>query len=170
MLKKKKHSPDLSESVVGIDTDELDREWTNQPRLAHRYAALTADAIKEVEEAKANLELVRADLAQQYRSAEGKKTEKSIEEQIITDSTYQESLNELISAKHEKDQLQGVCNSVEHRKRALENLVSLFLADYFSSPRNRGSGEREKMDESSKGSVRRMIAEGLKRKRQRDDE
>jgi len=163
---------EIEADLISIDPHSLDAEWIEQPRLAHRFAALSAEASKRVEEAKANLELVRADLAQQFRATEGKKTEASISEQICLAEEYQQAMSEVVEARYRKDLLQGVCNAIEHRKRALENLVSLFLADYFSTPRNREKGEegRERVDSFEKKAVRERVKEALAKRRRQEEE
>jgi hypothetical protein len=131
-----------------LDQHRLDEEWVNQPRLYFEYAQKLADASKEVEQKKAELDLVYAERDAIVRSCPEehgivKVSEAAIKHTIIKSRKYIESQKALQEAEHKKDVLEAAVRALDHRKKALENLVQLFLANYFSSPRSpKGSQEQ----------------------------
>lgn len=129
------------ESDIRVNPDCLDREWVNQPSLFFKYASLLAEAREEFERAKNSFELVRAELDQKVRSDPPrygihKLTEAAVSAVVPTLGEYQKAREELLAAKHKVDILEAVVTAMEHRKKALEKLVDLYLAGYFSYPRS----------------------------------
>ena len=148
-----------TELDIRIDQNRLDEEWVNQPSLYFRYAAKLASARREVDEAKSDLELTRAEVDQSIRSSPGsyglsKVTEKAIESVIPTVEDYRKALDAFHLARHTADVLDAAVRALDHRKQALEGLVKLFLANYFSRPQAEGE-TREKMKEVERKSIRR---------------
>ncbi len=142
-----------------LDKYALDNEWMNQPKLYFKYALKLADAREAFERAKAERDVVEAELdkdirlhPQNYDMA--KVREASVQQTILLQVQYKEANNDVIVAKHEVDVLQAVIDALDHRKRALENLVSLHAAQYFSEPRAKGVG-REVADNMTKKKIRR---------------
>ncbi len=153
---------------IEVDENALDTEWVRHPRLYHQYCVKLADAKWRQDQAKAELELVEAELDKMIRKNPGdfgleKVTEKSIEKCIPTEEEYLEKYQELINAKHTTQVLQAAVNALETKKSALENLVKLRLADYYSEPRA-DAEDREAVDHLEKEAIRR------KKKRRRDDD
>lgn len=148
-----------SEDLIQIDRNSLDDEWVEQPGLYHRYAVALADAKQELDYEKANLDLVKAELDADIRTdpeAYGlaRTTESAIESTILTQKRYRVAQKKVREAKHRVDVLSAAVGALDHRRKALENLVSLFLADYYSKPKA-PDGAREKMAEVEKRVVRR---------------
>jgi len=142
-----------------IDENSLDEEWVNQPRLYFRYAEKLALAKRRLEEIKNELEVTRADLDQSIRSnPDGFGIEKVTEAAIsaaIQDSTeYKKVQKEIIDAKHKADIYAAAVQALDHRRAALEGLVKLFLANYFSKPRA-DAGDEEDIDRMEKRVTRR---------------
>jgi len=142
------------ESVLEINQLRLDEEWVNQPKLYLEYAAKLADARRDLDLSKSELELTVAELDADIRAdPEGhdigeKVTENAIKNCIPTLKRYQVANNALIDAKHKVDVLQAFVNALDHRKRALENLVDLHGQSYFAEPRARKEEDREAMTEA----------------------
>ncbi len=142
-----------------IDSSNLDKEWREQPSLYSKYAMAAADARREMDEAKNSLEVTKADVALGVRSSPekfglGKITEASLAQVVECCDQVKEAAGELIEARHHYEVLQAAVSALDHRKKALEGLVSLFLADYFSLPRASGA-TKEKMEEVEKQKMRR---------------
>lgn len=142
-----------------IDPNRLDRNWLDQPRLYFQYAAELADARKEMDEAKSEVDLVRAELDLAIRSdpetyGVAKVTESAIGATVLSHPKFQRAHQQMLSAKHEVDVLAAAVSALDHRKSALENMVKLCLANYFSSPKATGEAG-DTVDEMKKRLVRR---------------
>lgn len=129
-------------NVVTIDIHKLDEEWVSQPLIFMEYATKLADAKEAVARAKAEMELSEAELAnsirenpEQYQIT--KITEAGIVAVIKQDAAYKLTLRKYIRKRHEQDVLQATVDALEHRKKALENLVHLHGMSYFSEPKER---------------------------------
>jgi len=145
-------------NIFEIDQYNLDKEWIRQPSLYHQYAVELADARRDWEEAKRARDVARAEADMAIRrNPESfglvKITEKAIEATIPTVAAVRVAEDNVIECRHAVDILSAASDALEHRKRALEGLVSLFLADYFSSPRP-PKGAEEKMSQAEKKSAR----------------
>lgn len=153
-MKTKQTNPDFLE----IDPHRLDEEWVNQPNLYYDYASHLADARQAYEDAKNNLELVRAELDKAIREdpeefGVEKVTEKAVESAVILEDEYQAAQKQVNYSRHTMDVAQAAVGSLDHRKRALEKLVDLFLANYFSEPKRKS--KEETTDIKQRGSKRR---------------
>jgi len=167
-----------------IDLNLLDEEWLNQPKRFYESATQLADAEAEVEEIKLDISLqkdeidtVRAELdlaiRKKHSHSSDKLTENAISNLIINKPDYQDekkkmnklqaSLNE---AKHKVGISRAAVSALDHRKSALERLVSLHGQNYFSSPKAPDKGGREITDKIEKQSVR---SRGRKRRKHKDE-
>lgn len=145
-------------SFLDIDINQLDVEWLKQPKLYERYAERLADAKRDLEIAKSELEVTRAELDQDIRDRPdaydlGKVTEPAIANVILTEKEYRRSRKKVIECKHFVDVLDAMVTALDHRKKALENLVFLHGQSYFASPRASAEQHGE-MEEMRKRSVR----------------
>ena len=138
-------------SFLSIDENRLDREWLKQPDLMYKYATMYADAKREASEAKSNLEATKAQLTNKIRNnpedydLSDKPTEKAIEAKVLSNKKYKKANTNVLDAVHAVDVLGAAVTSIEHRKRALEKLVSLHGQNYFSTPRA-SNEDRQAMD------------------------
>jgi hypothetical protein len=127
-------------NVIDIDIDRLHVEWVDQPKQYHEAAVALADAKKDVAEAEAQLDLIEAELANAVRltpSAFGleKLTVDIVKDRVRVAPERVKALHDLNVKQHRADMAKALVDALSHRKTALENLVSLRLADYFSAPR-----------------------------------
>lgn len=138
-----------------INIHKLEEEWHLQPKMFRLYADRVAEARYKHETAKtdkeiaeAELERVTAKLDRLVRSSpedyglSGKTTEASIHNVIILQKKYHiaqlavfEAQRKINEAKHELDIADVAVKTLDHRKAALEDLVRLRLASYYSEPR-----------------------------------
>jgi hypothetical protein len=130
---------DFSDQLV-IDEFALDKELIKQPSLYDFWAHKSADARHNHEQAKAKLDQIRAQLSLNIRrdpSAFGlsKTTEATIDAVIVTEQQYADALEEVIEAKHLVDRYAGHLTALDHRKKSLEKLVELHVANYYSKPK-----------------------------------
>ncbi len=148
----KKESTENDYDFFHLDKDNLDGEWVNQPTLFHTYARKLANARSKLEQAKVELEVVDAELDLQIRDNPShydisKVTEGAISKVIIAQKEHRIATHNLLQAKHKVDLLQATVTALDHRKKALENLVELRLADYFAEPRAKSNGSHESIEE-----------------------
>jgi hypothetical protein len=145
-----------------INPMALDTEWLAQPNLYYEWATRAADARRRLDEAKADLDLTRANLKKLVTNNPDqfglvKTTEAAVDNAIIEELDYQTSLKALNKAKHLCDVYGAVLTTLDHRKRALEHLVELHGMNYFSAPRVSGDAG-EGMRKAEKKSARRVRA------------
>lgn len=128
------------ERDVQIDQDALDVEWRRQPMIYLKYSELYSGKQQQVNALKDNLEFIQAELDGEIRKGfeqEGKKyTEAKVKAQIILSKEYVDALKKFHEAEREASQLRFILTAMEHKKKALENLTSLWLSSYFSSPKS----------------------------------
>jgi len=145
------------EQDIRIDEQALDVEWLEQPSLMLKYARHAAHCRMALDQAKENLELVKAQLDNEIRKNPSdfdieKITEAVMMNTILNQAPYQEASEEYIKAKFEADIAQGAVRAFDARKDALENLVRLNGQQYFAGPRmiRNIHQEREKKEEERK--------------------
>jgi len=151
-----------SSEFLELDSDRLDEQWLEQPRLYHKYARKLANAKQTLEECKARLELVKAELGREIRLNPlgfglEKITEAVVANTIIIQQGYKDAQEEYIAGKHRVDVVQAVVTTLDHRKRALESLVTLHGQDYFSTPRAKDQNSRDLIDRVESDAVRKKI-------------
>lgn len=145
-------------SFIEVDPNRLDEEWVDQPRLFLKYAERKADAERDFAEVKSDLEVVEAELDIAVRATPDtfgikKVTESAVKSTILLQTDYQTALSKLHKAKHKVDVLDAVVKALQHRKSALESLVTLHGQSYFATPRTKGS-DREATAEFEKRAAR----------------
>jgi len=124
---------------IEIEKDALDEEWIKQPMLFFRYSEKCSEARREMDLAKEELDLVRADLDRRIREAPGdfglaKATETAISNAILLHEDYKAASRKLIKARHTWDLLSKAVQAFDQKKAALENLVRLLSLGYFADP------------------------------------
>lgn len=141
------------ESLIELDENSLDRECVNQAKVFLYFATQLADARLNAAEAKANLELVGAELAQSIRASPSrfglaKVTETVVEEVKLTQPLYQEAVKRLNLKKHKVDLLQSMVDAMDHRKRMIEGSIQLRGQGYFAEPKAKGEAGKEAVKSS----------------------
>jgi hypothetical protein len=125
---------------IKIDPESLDVEWMEQPSLFLKYSKHLAQMRKEVDEARQDLDIKKAEVDRKIREnpeaygIEGKITEGAIQSAILTEEEYQTAQKDYLEVKYEMDMAQGAVNAFNQRKEALENLVKLHGMSYFAGP------------------------------------
>lgn len=135
--------PDVD--IFRPDKHRLDEELQEQPKLCRIYSDHLADAQRDLDEADAALDFVKADLDNQIRSSPAdfcidKVTEPAVKLGIILQKRYQQANKKVIEARYRVNQLKGICNAIEHRKKSIESLVYLHSQGYWAEPRVSGDG------------------------------
>jgi hypothetical protein len=150
---------DLPDAFAGIDENRLDQEWRRQPQITLQVGVKLADARKEMLEAKAELEEVKATVAKSIRDNPEKYrivriTEGQIEEVLLTQPKYHEANQKLIDAKYLVDLLEAAMTATEHKKKALESLVYMQGQMLHGAPRARGEVADELRRQEARDQVR----------------
>ena len=143
-----------------IDENRLVQEWVKQPKFVFDIAIQMKDANRAPSEAKANLEVVKAEVSKDIRANPeaydiDKLTEKVVETTTIQQTEYNDSLTIMLDAKEDVDVVHAALNAAEHKKRALEALVSLHGQNYFSTPQAKEDDAKEYIENEKKRVSRR---------------
>jgi len=144
----------MTQLRLEIDPLRLDEEWLGQPKQRQIFGELLADAQLKQDTAKSTLEVVKAETDREIREDPeahgiGKLTEASVATAITVDPAVKVAVKKWNKARHEVNVLQAAVDGLEHRKRALTQLVELHGQDYYSTPK---------------------MPAGVKNKRRREDE
>jgi hypothetical protein len=139
---------DVEHTDFEINRLALDDEWVRQPDLYRRYAEDAADARRLFDEAKNTLTVTRAEVEMDVRENPedhglAKVTETAVKTAVEMSAKVQLAEKEVIKTRYAMEVLQGALGALDHKKKALGDLVSLHLADYFSEPKARPSGREE---------------------------
>lgn len=150
-----------------IDQYNLDKEWLEQPKLYHEHAIDLVNARKGLEQKKGDFDVVKAELSQTIRGDPAKYgidkvTEAVVANMIILQREYETANDAVIDARHNVDIYQAAVTTIDHRKRALESLVTLHGQDYFSAPKSK-SVSRDQVDEIEQKAVARKSSRRKRR-------
>ncbi len=162
-------SDPIDPDLFSPDKHRLDEELVLQPRLYYEHAVKLADARSDYERSIAAQDLTWAEMDKMIRTDPAsyelvKATESSVKEAITRSKRYQRAVLAVIDARKSMDDLQAAVTALDHRKRALEKLVDLQLANYFSTPSPKDRFERE---ERTKKDAR---TAGQKKRAESDDD
>lgn len=138
------------EQDVKIDPDALDVCWLEQADLMRRYAVHAAQTERELDNAKENLDVGKAEMEMEIRSDPTsfgleKVTEGAIQSTLQLQERYQKLEQDHIDAKYEHNVARAAVRAIEQRRAALENLVQLLKASYFAGPKEIRDLTEEKM-------------------------
>lgn len=134
---------------IKIDERDLEGEWLEQPSLFLYYAEAHSDAMHERDLAKSKAEYVYATMYSEIKKNwekyfDSKPTEPAIKEYIISHPKYRKVEKAFLTASHNVNLMLAAKTAFDHRKRALENLVSLRISGFHSEPRNKMRKTRER--------------------------
>lgn len=160
MKKNKAKAPHTERSPFAVDKNNLDEEWTKQAEAAYEYGKAAANAHSEYEHKKNSLEAVRAGLDSDIRAAPDdynlpKVTEGAIANAVILEEDYQVAHNQMLEARHKYEVAKAAVNAMEHKKKALEDLVRLYGMSYFGEPQARDESQKEALADMHKTGSRR---------------
>jgi hypothetical protein len=128
------------EKDIEIDESALDIEWLEQPRLMLKYAKNAAEMQLDLDKAKQDLDIAKAEADKAIRENPErfgleKVTEAAVSNAILISKDYKQAYQTYLDTKYEVDMARGAVNAFEQRKSALENLVRLHGQQYFAGPR-----------------------------------
>ena len=158
------------ENDLEIDEYHLDKEWLQQPMVFMRYSEKAAEADRVKKKVKEHLDIVQAEVDMEVRgkaAEDGEKvTEKVVSSRVLLNEHYQEALGKLSQAEYEYAIMMAAVRAMDQRKAALENLVKLSLAGYYSSPVQKDKKEEDKdfKTEASSKTQREALNKGKKKR------
>jgi len=158
------------EQDMYIDESALDQELLDQAVLATRYGRHWAECKNTLTLAEENIKLVRSELIKEandnpekYLGGDVKPTGPNIEAYYRNHKRHKEAKDEWVEAQFEANVAEITYKEISYtRKAALENLVKLFIADYFAGPSIPKNITEER--ETRKKELNQRVGAKLKRK------
>jgi hypothetical protein len=122
-----------------VNLATLEEDWVKQTGLMSEACQIQALLKKELAYVEADLEVAEADAKFRIRKNPtkyglDKATDNPVKEAMILHPLYQKANKKVIEAKFAVDMIGGCIATLEHRKRTLEGLVSLYGQQYFAKP------------------------------------
>lgn len=168
---------EFDSSCLEPDINNLDKEWVNQPKLYYTFGEqseiLENKLIKKEQEisvAQEDLKRIAAEIDLDIRrspekySLPEKTTETMIAKAILLQPNYDKKVKEINLLIEEKNKLaykvgllQKILKAIEQKKAALENLVSLWIGNYYSTPKAKDNQAKEIMNEINKKETRKIV-------------
>lgn len=161
--------------LIEIDASQLDVEWLEQAERFALFAEEEARLARNVAVAEERLARIRAELSLEIRSDPesydapvGSRgiTEATLEATITLQPEYREAKDGLIEVRFAHAKARAAVKAFEHRKSALERLVSLHGQEYFAGPVTPRNMTAEDVKEIRNQSRTRRIQERRRKLRQ----
>jgi hypothetical protein len=143
------------QSDLAINEHQLESEWLRQPQLMAKYTQLCADAELAAKKAHERVKMIRSELIlEAANNPEGtvgsaKPTAAQVEAWFRTRPDYLRAKRDLHEAEHHFEVMKGGVGAMRHRRDTLDNLVRLYLNNYYASPRDPGGDFREAAEQFS---------------------
>jgi len=143
---KDKETLDLPDDIFDLDPLTLDKHFLQQPKLVWNYGKELADAKDESDRAKSRMDLAKAEARAEITDNPesfglSKTTESALNSAVELHPLLCKARTRLQKRKHRVDVLLAFLSALEHRKRALEGLVSLHGQQYFATPKADSDGQ-----------------------------
>lgn len=141
-----------------LDPHRLDEEWIAQPALYRKAAERLADAREEYERAKAKEKVVYAEVELAVRRNPDnfgleKATESCVRAAVEVNPSVKAVVTATITARKTMDLAQVRVDTLEHRKKALENLVVLQGRDYYAEPKAKAPMNQTRIEKAKANSA-----------------
>lgn len=149
--------------VLDIDRDNLHVEWLKQAKVFGEWCLKLADKKHELDIAESKLDVAIAELDHEIRSHPdryniAKVSEPAIKLAIRSHERHQKATNRVNRVRHEVAVIEAYVKALDHKKKALENLVVLWMNDYFAEPNvprgKMSEPTRERFDMERKKAIR----------------
>lgn len=139
-----------------IDKNALDYEWQRQPNLFQKYAEEAANANWERDQAKENIEIVKAGIHKEVSENPNvfgieKVTVDAVKSAVTSHEKVKKAVKKFLRLKYEAEILMSAKQAFEHKKTALEHMAKLYLSGYWSSPRISNESKEEVRKEKTSG-------------------
>lgn len=135
----KKTKLDKGNTLFKIDEDDLVNEWKKHPKMFFKYSVMLPDVQKELDEANAKLDVVKAELDEKIRETPEaynlpKTTETCISNAILRQPEVIEQQEVVRNLKHKVDVVKAYIYALQHKRDALKYMVELHGQQYFATP------------------------------------
>lgn len=152
-----------------IEQDLLDKEWVRQPQIYFEYATKAASALENRDRLKSNLDYIIASTSKDVREAPekyglAKVTESAVAETVAVNEMVTAATDAYNAARTEHYLLEKALVALDHKKKALENLVYLHGQNYFSSPQFQEKAASQQVKEFKNSAAKKSVAKILKRR------
>ena len=149
------------EQFVDIDPFQLDKECVSLPSDYLKFSTTSALLRKQMDEAKARLDVESAALSKRIRSNPekyglDKVTESAVTGMVLLDQSYQKADRAYRRARYEYDISQSAVWAMEHKKKSLSLLVELHLMGYSANVKV-SQGGKEAIEEMMKKRARHRL-------------
>ena len=151
------------EDDLAIDFDNLHIEWAKHAAIRHKYAKEVSHRDKVAKKAHEKVKVVRSILIKEAKTnKELKLTSDSLREAYYREhQDHKDAKDEQIESEYNLSMAWAALNAMDDRKYALQDLVKLWIRNYFATPRE------ERMTDAGKIHLLKEI-EGKKTERQRE--
>ena len=154
--------------IVKIDLSKLHVECQQQSSNYLEVCDLLADANKYKDKCKNYLEYIYSDLNIKVLSRwnkyfDSKPSVDAIKAWIFKHRKYIKAQKELLEATRKVNQLTGVRSSLDHKKKALELIISLYNSGYWSEPHLKGEVINNRTKERRKKAGKKVLNKKHKR-------
>jgi hypothetical protein len=130
---------DSKADFLKIDSDNLDLDCMEQPRLMRYWCRQLAAAIKKVKDLENESKVLRAEirtsLREQGARLEKKLTVDAVDDLLFLNPRYQDILRRINEATEQQDLLDANVKGLQSRDYQLSNLNELLKLGYFNAPR-----------------------------------
>ncbi len=128
------------ENDLAIDPNNLAEEWLQQPLLFMRYSEELAKARKELSLLHEKVKVTRSELVKEVSdnpslAPGGKATMQTVEAYYRNHWKHKQAQTAMIEQEFAVNLLEGAVAAFAQRKIDLENLVKLWLGQYFARPK-----------------------------------
>lgn len=126
---------------IAIDPYALDKEWIQQSSFYEKYSTKHANAIADRDSLKEELEIVKSEVLvdiQKHWSSYGftAKPTDSVAKAFVEQAEEVKKLKfDIIKASKTVNVFQAAKTALDHKKKALENLTTLWVQNWYSEPR-----------------------------------
>jgi len=142
------------EEEIKINRFKLEEECEIQPSLYFEYSRRLSEMKSKRDKLNEGISYRSAVIELEFRtdpyrfiSSDVKVTEGVVKSFLESNLELKRMRSELMEVLEELNELDSVCRSLEHRKSMLNDLVTLYLNNYYSDP----SGRYSKVDEIQSG-------------------
>ena len=148
LLNELKSSINSLRTRLPINPTELEKVCVDQPILYDEICQLVVEWSANAKSASERVAFIKADQSSKIRTSPenygvSKVTEGSVESATILTKEYQEAVKEQIETEKVYGQLRGLQSSIEQRKSSINNLVELWVKDYYSKINGDTTTERK---------------------------
>ncbi len=142
---------------IKIDEYNLQREWVRQSTIFAKYSEMLAGAKAELDSIENQIDIERAELyIEILQNPNNFGLSKTTEGAIAAAITKHPKIEALIKARnrarHKVDCISAYVKALNQKCSALENLVRLFLAGFYSEPK---ANAKDKISDAVKNEIRR---------------